>query len=603
MGTIIGIDLGTTNSEVAALVDNQVRILGAQYRKMLPSCVGLSPDGRLLVGEPAKNQHLLYPERTVLAVKRQMGLDEKLSLGDQSLSPQEVSALILKELAKWAAAALGEPPSRTVITVPAYFSDAQRQATREAGALAGLEVVRIINEPTAASLAYNKSGSAGDVLVYDLGGGTFDVSVVRSEAGVTEVLASHGNNRLGGDDFTERLFDHLARAFTEAHGIDILKDHPQARSRLWWASEAAKVTLSTDPFAKIMEENLVMRDGKPYHLTLEITRHEYESLIRPLVASTMESVTKALTDAGITSSDLKEILLVGGATRTPLVQEMLRERSKAPLHQEVHPDLCVALGAGILGAQLAGNDVDQALVDITAYSFGISYLDTRGYAEYPYCYKPIIHRNSALPITRTERYFTAIPGQPAAKIEIFQGEDSDALKNIPLGEFLIEGLQPTEKPNEILCRMHIDLDGILQVSAIEKATDRQKKITIENALRPMSEAEIQEARGRLQKLFQTASDLDDGEAPQGEAPAEEEAGPTVIPIRAGDRADWGAMVVDANKLVARSRELLGGMHPDDQEDAVDLHERIETAIQEKQSAQLEEAVAELKEIVFFIAGK
>jgi molecular chaperone DnaK (HSP70) len=248
--------------------------------------------------------------------------------------------------------------------------------------------------------------------------------------------------------------------------------------------------------------------------------------------------------------------------------------------------------------------VDQALVDITAYSFGISYIDTRGYEEYPYCYKPIIQRNSALPITRTERYFTAVPGQSAAKIEIFQGEDSDALKNIPLGDFLIEGLQPTEKPNEIHCRMHLDLDGILQVSAIEKATGLQKKITIENALRPMSEAEIQEARGRLHKLFQTASDLDDDdEAPQGEAPAEEEAGPTVIPLRVGDRAEWGEMVVAANKLVARSRGLIGSMHPDDQEEAVELHERIETAIHEKQSAQLEEAVAELKEIVFFIAGK
>lgn len=605
MSTIIGIDLGTTYSEVAAFVQGQVKILGSGYNKMLPSCVGLSPDSQLLVGEPAKNQHLLYPERTALAVKRKMGLDEKIFLGDKPFSPQEISSLILRELMTWARAGLGETPTRAVITVPAYFSDAQRQATREAGSLAGLEVVRIVNEPTAASLAYNRTGEPGDVLVYDLGGGTFDVSVVRSADGVTEVLSSHGNNHLGGNDFTELLFDHLAQSFLDEHGIDVRKDHPQARSRLWWASEAAKTTLSSEPFAKIREENLVISGAKPYHLTLEIARDEYEELIRPLVESTMDSVTKALTDADMNSSELKAILLVGGSSRTPLVQQMLRDRSSAPLHQEVHPDLCVALGAGILAAQLSGNELGQALVDITAYSFGISYLGVRGGWEYPHCYKPIINRNCALPVTRTERYFTCCPGQTGAAIQIFQGEDSDALRNIPVGDFIIEGLKPTEEPNELLCRMHIDLDGILQVSAIEKATGLSKKIKIENALAPMSEAALQDARKRLEELHERAHPGDEVVDENGIHAVED--GPETIDIVYGGREQgekqWSQQVEAATNLLERSRGLFERMHVDDRAEAVDLHDSIERAIREKRTDELSGAVAELEEIVFYIEGK
>jgi molecular chaperone DnaK len=609
MNTIIGIDLGTTNSEVAALINGKVKIVGSGYRKMLPSCVGLSLDGKLLVGEAAKNQHLLYPDRTVLAVKRKMGMTEKLALGDELFSPQEISAFILKELVSWAARELDAPPEKAVITVPAYFSDAARQATREAGALAGLEVVRIINEPTAASLAYHQSEETGDTLVYDLGGGTFDVSVVRNQEGVTEVLASHGNNHLGGNDFTERLFEHLARRFSTEHGVDIRKDHPQAASRLWWASEAAKVTLSTEPSAKILEENLLVENGKPLHLSVEITRQEYEELIQSLVASTMESVTKALTEAGITSNDLKNILLVGGATRTPLVQEMLRKRSPAPLHQEVHPDLCVALGAGFLGAQLAGCDVAKELVDITPYSFGISYLGLLGGMEYPHCYKPIVHRNCALPITRTERYFTSYRGQTAAAIQIFQGEDQDALRNIPVGDFLIEGLTSAtgDAPGEILCRMHIDLDGILQVSAIEKATGLQKKITIENALNPMSEEEIQEARKRVHSLFETAEETDDLTPEESDAETDDLAGPDVISIESvredKREAAWSDQVERATKLIVKSRSLLDRMHPDDREEAVDLHEQIEESIRGRKADELGAFVSDLEEIVFFIEGK
>src|ERR1019366_8143864 len=309
---IAGIDLGTTNSEIAAFTGGQVRVLGPGDTRMLPSCVGFSSGGELLVGEAARNQQALYPERTVRSIKRKMGSEEKVRVGGKDFLPQEISALILRELAEWARRALGERPQRAVITVPAYFSDAQRNATREAGALAGLEVVRILNEPTAASLAYGYGdGSRHTVLIYDLGGGTFDVSVVTVEGDITEVLASHGNNHLGGDDFDDLLAERLAAEFEKQHGVDVRQGHPAAKARLWWAAEEAKKKLSFEPYAKIREEALVTRLFRPLHLEVEISRDEYEAMIRPLVESTLDSVSKALQDSGKKPGDMDAILLVG----------------------------------------------------------------------------------------------------------------------------------------------------------------------------------------------------------------------------------------------------------------------------------------------------
>ena len=407
---IVGIDLGTTNSEIAAFTGGQVRVLGPGDTRMLPSCVGFSAAGELLVGEAARNQQALYPERTVRSIKRKMGSDETVRLGDKNFTPQEISALILHELAEWAHRSLGERPERAVITVPAYFSDAQRNATREAGALAGLEVVRILNEPTAASLAYGYGdGSRHTALIYDLGGGTFDVSVVTMEGDITEVLASHGNNHLGGDDFDDLLAGLLADEFQKQHGIDVRQGHPAAKARLWWAAEEAKKKLSSEPYVKVREEALVIEGGKPLHLEMEVSRERYEGLIRPLVESTLDSVSKALQDAGKKPGDMDAILLVGGSTRTPLVFQLLRERTGLDPRQDVHPDLCVALGAGVLASRLGGHNVERVLVDVSPYSFGVSYLGERGGQEYSYCYKPIIHRNTPLPLTRTERYFTTYP--------------------------------------------------------------------------------------------------------------------------------------------------------------------------------------------------
>src|SRR5712691_5010211 len=305
---IVGIDLGTTNSEIAAFVDGQVRVLGPGETRMLPSSVGFSTSGELLVGEAARNQQALYPERTVRSIKRKMGTEQKVSLGGRDFLPQEISALILRQLVEWAELSVGERPAKAVITVPAYFSDAQRNATREAGALAGLEVVRILNEPTAASLAYGYGdGSRHTALIYDLGGGTFDVSVVTVEGEITEVLASHGNNRLGGDDFDDLLAERLAQEFQKQHGVNLREGHAAAKARLWWAAEEAKKKLSSEPFVKIREEALAVEGGKPLHLEVEISRHDYENMIRPLVDSTLDSVSKALQDAGKKSSDLDAI--------------------------------------------------------------------------------------------------------------------------------------------------------------------------------------------------------------------------------------------------------------------------------------------------------
>ena len=607
---IVGIDLGTTNSEVAAFADGQVRVLGPGDRRILPSCVGLSASGELLVGEPARNQQALYPERTVRSIKRRMGSPELVMLGGKSFSPPEISAVILRELVEWTRESLGERPEKAVITVPAYFSDAQRGATREAGALAGLEVVRILNEPTAASLAYGYGdGSPHTALIYDLGGGTFDVSVVSVEGDITEVLASHGNNRLGGDDFDDLLAEHLAQEFQKQHGIDVRNGHPSAKARLWRAAEEAKKKLSQEPYARVREEALTERNGKPLHLEMEISRTDYEALIRPLVESTLDSVSKALQDSGKKPGDMDAVLLVGGSTRTPLVFDLLTERMGIEPSQEVHPDLCVALGAGVLASRLSGRDVNRVLVDVSPYSFGVSFLGERGGVPYPHCYKPIIHRNTPLPLTRTERFYTSHPFQTQVDIEVYQGDDDDALKNILVGDFTISGLTETEDLNEILCRMRLDLDGILEVTSQEKATGKSKQITIANATQPKTAEEIAAGRKRIQELFASrapeleeefddALDVDDPGDGIFQAQIQETEPLDAVAERAALPGE-----TEAESLLARSRKLLEQMHEEDREEAIDLHERIGAAIESGDAATLAEASRALSELLFFMEGQ
>jgi molecular chaperone DnaK len=605
---VVGIDLGTTNSEIAAFLNGEVQVLGPG-NKILPSVVGFSPSGELLVGETARNQLAVYPERTVRSIKRKMGTEERVTLGDRTFTPPEISALILRELVEWAQRSLGQPVRKAVITVPAYFSDAQRNATREAGALAGLEVVRILNEPTAASLAYGYGeGQRHTALVYDLGGGTFDVSIVTLEGDVTEVLSSHGNNRLGGDDFDDLLAEHLLQEFQNQHGIDLRQGYAAARARIWWAAEEAKKRLSFEPEVTVREETLVTQGGKPLHLEVEITREQYEAMIRPLVESTLESVSQALQDSGKRPGELDAILLVGGSTRTPLVSRLLQERTGLEPRQDVHPDLCVALGAGVLASRLAGHEVERVLVDISPYSFGVSYLGERGGAPYLHCYKPIIKRNTPLPLTRTERFYTAAPYQEGVEVRVYQGDDEDALKNILVGDFLVDDLTPVPDTNEVLCRMSLDLDGILHVTAIEKQTGKSKHITIARALQPKNAAEIAAARERLQSLYATRQSGDWEEWLQEDEPPALPEGATgetkpapldnIIPMDAA----WVQPNREGRELVERARALLDQMHEEDREEVIGLNEKIEAAMAARDTAALTSATAALRELLFFVEG-
>ncbi len=628
---IVGIDLGTTNSSLAAYNDGKVQVFGPGD-KLLPSCLALTDEGALLVGEKARNQAVLHPERTLSSIKRHMGEEVQLALGDRRLTPAEASALILRELANWCEKELGRRPERAVITVPAYFTDAQRNATREAGAIAGLEVVRLLNEPTAASLAYGEGahGKPETALVYDLGGGTFDVSIVRMEGDVTEVLASHGDTRLGGDDFTQLLALRLRERFLVKHGPRALDDQPVAEARLWWAAEAAKRRLSDEPFVQIREEHLVSGNAVSLHLETEISREEYNQLIHPLLERSMESVTRAREAAGAAGSNLDAILLVGGSTRTPLVVDLLRERSRMEPRRELHPDLCVALGAGTLAARLSGQGVDRVLVDVSAHSFGVSYLGLLNGVPSPYCYKPILERNTPLPLTRSEIFYTADSYQEEVHVNVFQGEHRDALCNIPLGEFRITGLQPCAEPNPVVMRMSLDLDGVLHARATEKNTGLRKEIVIAGASRTRTPEEIAAAKVKMAEIYSgleggsmPADAMEDDEADWAEVlheeepdsaadglaeePEEEKAIPEpsvapdgAVPASATSDPDRAELTARAAALRGRALALFDRLHEEDREDVKRLSASIDAA---GNIEELRDAVEELTELLYFVEGR
>lgn len=594
--TILGIDLGTTNSEVAAVVGDKVQVLAIDGEQIMPSVVGLAPDNRVLVGAPARNQYPLYPDRTVKSIKRLMGSAQQVVLGQHSYSPPEISALILHRLKTRAEAVLGRPLSRAVITVPAYFSDAQRQATRDAGHIAGLEVVRILNEPTAAALAYG-ADRWGDrtVLIYDLGGGTFDVSLVQVQDEITEVIASHGNNYLGGDDFDGRLLDWVHDRFVQSGGPDIRTD-PTAMSRLLYAAEEAKKRLSFEPYARIREEHLAERNGVPVHLDLEISRADYEQLIRHMVETTLDSVHQALSDAGKRPDQIDEVLLVGGASRTPLVAQLLEDKTGLVPHQDLQPELCVALGAGVLAARQAGHNIDRVLVDISPYSFGPSHLGFLNGRPYEHCYHPIIRRNTPLPVSRTDSYHTLVDGQADWQVSVYQGDDPDALNNILVGRFCMEGLSRVPAGNEILCCMELDLDGILKVTAIEKRTGLARHITIEGATTAMSAEELARAHQRMHELL--AQDRTDTVEAFGQ---EETTHPDQTePAQDHENYELRQHVVAAGRLLERSRRLLEKMTPEDRQETLGLHQQIEEALRTQHWEHLHTATAQLADLLFYV---
>ena len=576
---IIGIDLGTTNSEVAVVQDGRTRIIEVDGAKLLPSVVGLADDGALLIGQAARNQHVIYPERTIRSIKRRMGEDTKVAMGGQSYSPQEISALILRRLKEAAERDLGQPVSRAVITVPAYFSDAQRQATRDAGELAGLEVVRIVNEPTAAALAYEVDHPEGKtVLVYDLGGGTFDVSVVRIAKDVTEVLASHGNNHLGGDDFDARIVEHLV-AHLKGKGHDP-SGNRTAMARLTRAAEAAKIALSDAPFAAVQEEYLLEHAGAPVHLSLELARDDYEDMISAYVGETLEAVHVALKGAGLGVADLDEVLLVGGATRTPLVQRRLEQDLRMQPRSEVDPDLIVATGAAIQAAVIAGVQVGSVLVDVTPYTFGTSAISELYGEPYPYVYVPLIRKNTPIPVTKSEVFETFHDGQESVIVHVYQGEHQDALNNTEIGSFTIDGLSDVPAGNPIVTRFALDLNGILHVSAQEKRTGLEAHISIDNAAARFASHELAAARERLSALT--------GE--QAGTAAE------TAPDASTDRRE----AVAASALVEKAERLMEGANAEDRDDLVDGIEAVRDALAQGDAKALGRASAQLADLLYYL---
>ncbi len=570
---IIGIDLGTTNSEVAIISDGRPRIIEVDGSRLLPSVVGLADDGALLVGQSARNQATLHPERTVRSIKRRMGEDIKVEMGGRDYSPQEISALILRHLKRAAEHDLSAEVSRAVITVPAYFSDAQRQATRDAGELSGLQVERIINEPTAAALAYETDHPGSrNILVYDLGGGTFDVSVVRMEQEVTEVLASHGNNQLGGDDFDARIVDHLVARLKDEQDADPMPDRV-AMARIVRAAEAAKIVLSDAPFARIEEEYLLEKDGNPVHLSLELERVDYEEMIEPYVTETLEAAHTALEGADLTVSDLDEILLVGGTTRTPLVQRRLEEALGMPPRTDMDPDLCVAAGAAIQAAVTAGHQVAGVLVDITPYTFGTSALANFHGEPYPYTFVPLIRKNTPIPVTKSEAFATLYDGQETIEVKVYQGEDPDALNNTEIGSYRIKGLSDVPAGNLIVTTFSLDLNGILQVSSREKRTGLEKQIRIDNATARFEREEMDAARERIDALVQ------DG----GEYAVQER-----------------RESVQAQALIEKAERLMESAAAEDREDLVDLSEQLRDALTGDDDGALTQAAGELTDLIFYL---
>ncbi len=579
MDPIVGIDLGTTNSEIAFIIDGNSTVITENDNGIVPSVVGLDADGKIIVGAEALNQAVIAPERTVQSVKRLMGTDQRIPMGDTTYLPQEISACILKALKERAERTLQQPIYKAVITVPAYFTDAQRQATREAGEIAGLNVVRIINEPTAASLAYESENAAAQtILIYDLGGGTFDVSVVRIENSVVEVLASTGDNHLGGDDFDKKILDVLTAYIQKDLSLNV-SQNPVVMARLRRAAEKAKIALSFEPYARIEEDHIGKKLFRNIHLSYELSRSDFEKMIEDDLLRTMDSVSKALEDASLLPSAIDKIILVGGSTRIPRISHMLEEKFGQEPHGEIDPDLCVALGAAIQAGREMGLDSSSILLDITPYSFGTSALGEVDGIQTPYMYVPLIHRNTKLPTSRGEAFYTIYDNQAQVEVKVYQGEDPYALNNILLGKYMFD-LTPSPVNSVIIVHFDLDINGILKVQATEKISGKKIEAVIENAISRFSEGEISRFKERVEEMWRPS----EGDISQA----------------SGVQRSSGAAPADIEAVLTKALDKLDRAPEEDRDEMVNLMEDIQDAVSENRLDDARSFVSQLEEILFYI---
>ena len=494
MGKIIGIDLGTTNSCVAVMEGGEpVVIANAEGARTTPSVVSFQANGERLVGQVAKRQSITNPDKTIISIKREMGTNHKTKIDDKEYSPQEISAMVLQKIKADAEAYLGETVSQAVITVPAYFNDAQRQATKDAGKIAGLEVLRIINEPTAASLAYglDKTDKTEKILVYDLGGGTFDVSILELGDGVFEVLSTNGDTRLGGDDFDQKVMDYIAQTFKAENGVDLTSDK-MALQRLKDAAEKAKIELSSSTQTNINLPFITADATGPKHIDMTLTRAKFNEITHDLVQRSIDPIQKALSDAGLSIGEVDKVILVGGSTRIPAVVEAVKNFTGKEPSKGVNPDECVAVGAAIQAGVLTGEVKDVLLLDVTPLTLGIETLG--GVAT------PLIERNTTIPAKKSQVFSTAADGQTSVEIHIVQGERQMAADNKTLGRFTLSGIAPAPRGiPQIEVTFDIDANGIVKVSAVDKGTGKEANVTI-TASTNLSDDEVDKAVKEAEKF-------------------------------------------------------------------------------------------------------
>jgi len=591
---IVGIDLGTTNSVVAGVIDGKVEVLIDEGEAILPSVVGLDAQGKLITGKTAQNQLAAFPDRTIASVKRKMGSSETITLADQTFTPQEISAMILRRLVDRATRKLGVPVERAVITVPAFFDENQRQATREAGTLAGLTVERIINEPTAATLVYHAgTQQKKHIVVYDFGGGTFDVSVVRFEMGVVEVLSSKGDTLLGGDDFDELLLDHIADGVLQEHGVDLRKQ-ASTRYRMLQVCEVAKRKLSESASVEIHEEFVVQVQGTPVNVNCSLSRHEFEQMIAPLVDQTIESVTAAIRDTELKLSDIDDLVLVGGSTRIPMVERRLAEELGLTPSRAVDPDLAVALGAATQAAMLAGLSVGPVLVDITGHTLGVVVVeDFNGFTP-KLGFSPIIHRNSPLPAAFEEVYSRMHEEQLQVAIQVLQGESNEISRNRPVGEITLELDTGDDASDDIVVRFELTLDGTLTVTATQTGTDNSRELVIDNALSEFKQDSRDHAVKRLTKLFGSSNEMLD--TPALPAPSSQSSSNNYA-TKKTNTAGFPA----AEALLAKSRSL-ENIPAEDVADLERVTKELHSAMAGKEPVQVAALCEELEDILFYYEG-